>query len=100
MNKKQLLAYLQNDKIHFIECDKEWCNAYGYDKSKMKEDTISCIKELQQNQDNLIKYLEDMIEQYGRERYVADLHYVFDLNEIIKERLQNILERVKNNDWD
>ena len=37
MNEK-LLEYFKSDDIHLIQCEHEWCNAYGYEKSQMKKD--------------------------------------------------------------
>ena len=41
------ISYLKNKNIHFVEC-KNWHDAYGYEKSEMKEDTIKYIEQLQQ----------------------------------------------------
>lgn len=37
---------LKNENIHFVECE-NWNDAYGYEKSQMKEDTINYIEQLQ-----------------------------------------------------
>lgn len=37
---------LKNKNIHFVECE-NWNDAYGYEKSQMKEDTINYIEQLQ-----------------------------------------------------
>ena len=41
------ISYLKNKNIHFVECE-NWHDAYGYEKSEMKEDTIKYIEQLQQ----------------------------------------------------
>lgn len=41
------ISYLKNKNIHFVECE-DWHDAYGYEKTEMKEDTINYIEQLQQ----------------------------------------------------
>lgn len=40
------ISNLKNKNIHFVECE-NWNDAYGYEKSQMKEDTINYIEQLQ-----------------------------------------------------
>lgn len=46
------ISYLKNKNIHFVECE-NWHDAYGYEKSEMKEDTINYIEKLQQENEQL-----------------------------------------------
>ena len=41
------VSYLKNKNIHFVECE-NWHDAYGYEKTEMKEDTVNYIEQLQQ----------------------------------------------------
>lgn len=43
----EIKEILSKDNIHIIECDKNWCNAYGYEKSQLKEDLLDYITNLQ-----------------------------------------------------
>lgn len=52
------ISYLKNKNIHFVECE-NWHDAYGYEKSEMKEDTINYIDKLQQENRQLQKELEE-----------------------------------------
>ena len=52
------ISYLKNKNIHFVECE-NWHDAYGYEKSEMKEDTINYIEKLQQENRQLQKELEE-----------------------------------------
>ena len=55
------IDYLKNKNIHFIECE-DWNNAYGYEKTQMKEDTINYIEQLQQEN----KQLKMINQEYER----------------------------------
>lgn len=48
----EIKGILSNDNIHIIECDKNWCNAYGYEKSQLKEDLLDYITNLQQENEH------------------------------------------------
>ncbi len=47
--KDEIKEILSKDNIHIIECDGNWCNAYGYEKSQLKEDLLDYITNLQEN---------------------------------------------------
>ena len=53
------ISYLKNKNIHFVECE-NWHDAYGYEKSEMKEDTINYIEKLQQEN----KQLKEKLDKY------------------------------------
>lgn len=51
--KDEIKEILSKDNIHIIECDKNWCNAYGYEKSQLKEDLLDYITNLQKENEHL-----------------------------------------------
>ena len=46
------VSYLKNKNIHFVECE-NWHDAYGYEKTEMKEDTVNYIEQLQKENKRL-----------------------------------------------
>lgn len=92
--KDEIKEILNNDNIHIIECDKNWCNAYGYEKSQMKSDVIKYITILEkeiERLNNIIneleKYLKEIMESYGYENDITD--------RIEKIVVKNILNKLK-----
>lgn len=60
-----VIDYLKNEDIHFIEC-KNWNNIYGYEKSQMKKDTINYIEQLQRENKHLDKVNCHLRKNYGQ----------------------------------
>ena len=58
------VSYLKNKNIHFVECE-NWHDAYGYEKTEMKEDTVNYIEQLQQENQELKKQLEENKDNYN-----------------------------------
>lgn len=46
------VSYLKNKNIHFVECE-NWHDAYGYEKTEMKEDIVNYIEKLQKENKRL-----------------------------------------------
>ena len=81
------VSYLKNKNIHFVECE-NWHDAYGYEKTEMKEDTVNYIEQLQQENQELKKQLEYLRsgEYYNQLRFERDmLQYVADNGKVSKE---------------
>ena len=94
----EIKEILSNDNIHIIECDKNWCNAYGYEKSQLKEDLLDYLTNLEQkveqyeNPDDMTLFYmwldtkaKDKIKQLQEE------------NERLKEKENKLQEKFK--DW-
>ena len=79
------INYLKDKNIHFIECE-NWHNAYGYEKSQMKEDTINYIEQLQQEnkqlKDNWNKLKEQEINRFNESQDVQFLDVLQDMQEL------------------
>ena len=95
---------LKNKNIHFVECE-NWHDAYGYEKSQMKEDTINYIEQLQQKNQKLqerIEYLERSNDRrestiLEQRQEICDLGDNWDkLREIIRKK-QDYYRYVKDN---
>ena len=95
---------LKNKNIHFVECE-NWHDAYGYEKSQMKEDTINYIEQLQQKNQKLqerIEYLERSNDRrestiLEQRHEICDLGDNWDkLREIIRKK-QDYYRYVKDN---
>ena len=95
------IDYFKN--IHFIECE-NWCNAYGYEKAQMKEDTINYIKQLQQENeelknnkiknDKLINSLNDFNYKLKQQYELLELNYLRQKKEN-KELKKQLGDRTK-----
>lgn len=95
---------LKNKNIHFVECE-NWHDAYGYEKSQMKEDIINYIEQLQQKNQKLqerIEYLERSNDRrestiLEQRQEICDLGDNWDkLREIIRKK-QDYYRYVKDN---
>lgn len=85
MNDK-IKEILSNDNIHIIECDKNWCNAYGYEKSQLKEDLLDCITNLQEEKEDYKSRCEKAIEYINKNK-----HLNWYVESIFTDELENIL---------
>lgn len=75
---EEIKEILSKDNIHIIECDKNWCNAYGYEKSQMKRDVIKYItilEEKNQRLNNLINELEKYLINESKYDEYKDVDY-------------------------
>lgn len=81
------ISYLKNKNIHFVECE-NWHDAYGYEKSEMKEDTINYIEKLQQENQQLKEELEEYKNPIKYFKYANK--NVVEENQELKERLERI----------
>lgn len=95
------ISYLKNKNIHFVECE-NWHDAYGYEKSEMKEDTINYIEQLQQENkqlkeriDKAIEYI-DIIQNEFNDRAIKENNlYIFESCLKGVSKLLNIKRKLK-----
>lgn len=78
---------LKNKNIHFIECE-NWNDAYGYEKSQMKENTINYIEQLQQEN----KQLKEVINKAVLELVNIDGNLS---NSQLSDRICNLIDILK-----
>lgn len=89
------ISYLKNKNIHFVECE-NWHDAYGYEKTEMKEDTINYIEQLQQENARLKDKLNDIEKILDADCCVENVYqamcqylnihdYELDLEDYLKE---------------
>ena len=88
------ISYLKNKNIHFVECE-NWHDAYGYEKSEMKEDTINYIEKLQQENRQLQKELEEYKNPIKYFKYANK--NVVEENEKLKDNWNKLKEYCKEN---
>lgn len=94
--KDEIKEILSNDNIHIIECDKNWCNTYGYEKSQLKEDLLNYITNLQKENERLKRLAEKdytelnniIYENYHLRNEVGKLNnIIYEIKEYIMSNL-------------
>lgn len=88
------ISYLKNKNIHFVECE-NWHDAYGYEKSEMKEDTINYIDKLQQENRQLQKELEEYKNPIKYFKYANK--NVVEENKKLKDNWNKLKEYIRKN---
>lgn len=71
---EKLLTCLEDSSIHFIECEGIWRDAYGYEKSQMKEDVINRLRELDNWRQRTIELVKDIKEYIEDNRDYQEVH--------------------------
>jgi N-acetylmuramoyl-L-alanine amidase CwlA len=95
------ISNLKNKNIHFVECE-NWNDAYGYEKSQMKEDTINYIEQLQieNNQLRLINKEHQQINGELRQaNKLLNEQYIrlYKEYEQVKEDIRNVISLLDKN---
>ena len=77
----EIKEILSKDNIHIIECDENWCNAYGYEKSQLKEDLLDYITNLQEEKDKY-KDVIDRIKKYAKANKIIEIIALLEVEEV------------------